>query len=264
MSAPHESIWGSINTCFEIGLEVYKILGKGGDGIAIPTDKAKELLSEKALAQGTEKDGFIYFESPNKSMVAAYELIKNEKITDKEFVEEMGGLKSIEEDGPLIVPEYFGEFAFPAIHENESLEQIANGILLIYDDNTISLAIHKTLANYELSEIATLIGQTKDDDYLYYKDSVTASVPIFELSQTNETVKDYIISDESLRATLCNNIPTYVKIYNSEYAHDKPIENADAPTCMFLQKQLDLAAQQDNSYDAGLSQDTESEFELER
>lgn len=61
MSAPHDSIWGSINTCFEMGLEIYKIFGKGGDGVAIPTDKAKELLSEKALSQGTEKDGFIYF-----------------------------------------------------------------------------------------------------------------------------------------------------------------------------------------------------------
>ena len=260
MSAPHDSIWGSINTCVEIGIEIYQLLGKSGDGIAIPTDKAKELLSKKALAQGTEKDGFIYFESPNKSMVAAYELIKNNKITDKGFIDEIGGLKSIEADGPLIAPEYFGEFALPAIYENESLEQIANGVLLISDANCAFLAVHKTLANYELSLIAEEFGRKKDDDYLYY-DTTTAAIPLFELSQTNEVVKDIVISDESLRATLCNNFNTYVTVYNSEFAKDKPIENADAPTCMFLQKQLDFAAQQDNSYDTEQSPELEDELE---
>lgn len=194
-------------------------------------------------------------------MVAAYELIKSDKITDKGFVDEMGGIKSIEADGPLIAPEYFGEFAFPEINENETLEQVANGVLLISDANSAFLAVHKTLASYELSTVAEEFGKSKDDDYLYY-DTTTAAIPLFELSQTNESVKDFVISHESLRATLCNNFSTYVTVYNSEYAHDKPIENADAPTYMFLQKQLDLAAQQDNSYES--EQPPELEDELER
>ena len=93
-----------------------------------------------------------------------------------------------------------------------------------------------------------------------------AAIPLYELSRTNEGVRDYIVSEESLRATLCGNYPEYVKTHNMSAPPGERIEDADAPPCLFLQKQLDNEADKTRSEVADFQQARahESEHGFER
>jgi hypothetical protein len=62
------------------------------------------------------------------------------------------------------------------------------------------------------------------------------------LSRVNDHVRHYIVNEESLRATLCGNYPEYVKTHNMAAPPETHIKDADAPLYLFLQKQLDHAA----------------------
>jgi len=156
----NESLWGNVNTCFEIGIEIAKLMEKNGKDKGVSGDS------------------------------------KVEKITD--------------------------------------------GVLLMSDDKSVLLAVDKIVAADVLSEKAQEYGKEKGE-YLCY-DSTAAAVPLYELSQKNDNVRDFIVSEESLRATLCGNYPEYVKTHNMAAASETQIKDPDAPLYMFLQKQLDFAA----------------------
>jgi len=156
----NESLWGNVNTCFEIGIEIAKLMEKNGKSKGVSGDS--------------------------------------------------------------------------------KVERIADGVLLMSDDKTVLIAVSKTIAAGALSDKVREYGKEKDG-YLCYGGALSA-IPLYELSQNNENVRDYIISEESLRATLCGNYPEYVKSHNMAAAPKAQIKDADAPLYMFLQKQLDLAA----------------------
>jgi len=181
--ARNESIWGSINTCFEIGLEICRLMEENGE--------------TKAEAKGTE------------------------------------------------------------------VEKIADGVLLISNDKEILIAVKQGSADKDLSELAAEYGQDKNG-YTVFSGAATA-IPLYELSRTNSSVRDYIVSDESLRATLCGNYPEYVKTHNMTAPPDEQIEDADAPPYLFLQKQLDNEADSTRSevadYQQAQSQESENDFE---
>ena len=185
MARSNESIWGSINTCFEIGLEIFRLMAENGE--------------TKAEAKGTE------------------------------------------------------------------VEKIADGILLISNDKEILIAVKKDMASQALSETALdeKYGQEKNG-YIVFSGAATA-IPLYELSQVNSGVRDYIVSEESLRATLCGNYPEYVKTHNMSAPPDEQIEDADAPLYLFLQKQLDNEADSTRSavsdYQQAQAQESENDFE---
>ena len=124
--------------------------------------------------------------------------------------------------------------------DDTEVEKIADGVLLISNDKEILIAVNKDTAQSSLSESAVSYGIEKGG-YLCYIGAASA-IPMYELSRANAAVKDYIVSDESLRATLCGNYPEYVKTYNMSVSSDEQIEYADAPPYLFLQKQLDFEA----------------------
>ena len=160
MAASHESLWRNFNTCFEVGLEILRV------------------MQENAERKGESKDTAV------------------EKITDD--------------------------------------------VLLMSNDNEILIAISKDTAKAELSDAAISYG-TEKGEYLCYSGAATA-IPLHELSKVNAAVRDYIISDESLRATLYGNYPEYVKTYNMSAPPGDGVDDADAPPYLFLQKQLDHEA----------------------
>ena len=155
-----KSIWSDINTCVEIGLEIYKFIEDGGQKRA----SSKEMTAEK----------------------------------------------------------------------------MADGVMLMSNDEGTMFAVRKDIANQALSDTAVSYGMKKDDWLLY--DGTAAAVPLSELSKVNDSVRGYIVNEESLRATLCVNYPEYVKTHNMNAPPGERIEDADAPPYLFLQKQLDNAA----------------------
>ena len=61
-----QSIWGTINTCIEIALDVYAIIAKDRDGneqqgIMVKKSRAGELLSEKAVSAGKESGEWLCY-----------------------------------------------------------------------------------------------------------------------------------------------------------------------------------------------------------
>jgi len=126
------------------------------------------------------------------------------------------------------------------VGKGTEVDTIADCVLLMSNDKEILIAVSKDTASQSLSDAAISYGEEKDG-YLIYSGAMTA-IPLFELSRHNDSVREYIVSEESLRATLCGNFPEYVKTYNMSAPPGERIEDADAPPCLFLQKQLDLAA----------------------
>ncbi len=55
------SIWGNINLCIEIALNIYYIVGNHEEGIMIPKKHAEETFSDKTVAAGKESDGCLYY-----------------------------------------------------------------------------------------------------------------------------------------------------------------------------------------------------------
>jgi len=107
------------------------------------------------------------------------------------------------------------------------------------------IAVSKDIASQALSDTAVSYGTEKNDYILY--NGAAAAIPLFELSKVNDSVRAYIINEESLRATLCGNYPEYVKTHNMNAPPGEQIEDTDAPPYLFLQKQLDNAADETRS-----------------
>jgi len=246
--APHESIWGSINTCFEIGIEIYQLFCKAqnGDtksGFALPVDKAKELLSEKALSLGTEKDGFIYFESPNQILAPLFELLKSAAITDEGVIKAAGSLEHIEQMGKAAVPEYFGNLPLSLSESEKTVKEIRSGLSIIKDEeNRFFVAVHKTLAEHDLTPAARQFGDQIDDFYFY--GAIACAVPIFELARKYPEINDFVVNRESLIQTMVSKAPNYVAEWNA--GHAEPWEqikpNGSIPM-MFLQEHYDFEAE---------------------
>jgi hypothetical protein len=126
--------------------------------------------------------------------------------------------------------------------KNTEVEKIADGVLLMSNDTEVLIAVRKDIASQSLSEAAvSKLVCAEKDGYIIYSGAATA-IPLYELSRLDESVHEYIVSDESLRATLCGNYPEYVKTHNMTNPPDARIEDTDAPLYLFLQKQLDIAA----------------------
>jgi hypothetical protein len=124
-------------------------------------------------------------------------------------------------------------------------EKITDGVLLMSNSKEILLAVKMDATSLALSNAAMAYG-TEKNGYLCYN-GAAAAIPLYELSRVDADVRDYIVNEESLRATLCGNYPEYVKSHNRTAPPDARIEDADAPPCLFLQKQLDIIADETRS-----------------
>ena len=121
------------------------------------------------------------------------------------------------------------------------VEKLTNGAILVTNDKNIQIAIDKSAAKELLSEEAIKHGHNKGGWFLCFH-GAAAAIPLYELSRNNAEIRNLIVSEESLRTTLCGSFPEYVKTYNANAAPENHIKNADAPPHLFLQKQLDNAA----------------------
>ena len=77
---PTTSIWGTINSCVEIALNIYMIVaqdekGKGHTGIMARKDTAKQTLSKEAIEKAKEKGEWLYFDEEVKD-IPMYEILK--------------------------------------------------------------------------------------------------------------------------------------------------------------------------------------------
>ena len=50
MQPQGDSIWGNINLCIEIALNIYYLCGEKGEGIVIPKEQAEKDISPETVA----------------------------------------------------------------------------------------------------------------------------------------------------------------------------------------------------------------------
>jgi hypothetical protein len=245
-----ESIWGTINTCIEIALNIYYITAEFGAGIMIPKDKADTAISKKAAAMGQEDGDYLCYGKDDNMDVPMYEVLQKRAATCERLkASAIQQMKEIEMDGHLRLTDYFGECAppdKPPESAAQQLDKVRNGIYFVQTGAEPLFAVHEAVADNFLSPLGYEFGR-RSGEYLYY-DLATCAVPINELKEVFSEVEDRIVSKDSLNATLCARFPAYVISYNDLVAVNARIPRADAPQELFLQQQLDCAVQ-DNSHE---------------
>ncbi|MBW4085246.1 hypothetical protein [Paenibacillus sp. S150] len=245
MPQPETSIWGTILTCVEIGLHIYAMQAERNNGLVLDADYAKEALSEEALKWGDKQGEHIYFDDV-KSVVPAYELAQQGAITHPELSELAEHPEKLAMEGKYFAPEYFGEFAPPQDTTWKSLsnlQALCNGIYFVDRDSQPMLAVHQTIGEQVLSEMAVHVSSGQGEYLLYSLDR--CAIPVFELSASHPAVLAQVVDEASLLHTLCDDHPEYVGMHNlhtEEWGH---IHDQPAPKSLFLQRQLDQAANQE-------------------
>ena len=77
MQPQGESIWGNINLCIEIALDIYFMIGENGEGIVVPKERAEEVFSEKTVEAGKEADGCLYYPKGDTMEMPLYEMMQS-------------------------------------------------------------------------------------------------------------------------------------------------------------------------------------------
>lgn len=245
MPQPEVSIWGTILTCVEIGLHIYAMQAERSNGLVLDADYAQEVLSKDALKLGKKQGDHVFFDDV-KSVVPAYELVKQGAITHPELSEITEHPEKLAENGKYFAPEYFGEFAPPRDTPWKTLtnhQPLGNGIYFVEQDGQPMLAVHQTIGEQVLSEMAVHRAGGQGEYLLYPLDD--CAIPIYELSASHPVVLAQIVNEDSLLHTLCDDYPEYVGMHNlhtEEWGH---IHDQPAPNSLFLQIQLDQAAKQE-------------------
>ncbi|WP_141499715.1 hypothetical protein [Paenibacillus luteus] len=243
MPQPQTSIWGTILTCVEIGLHIYALQTEHNQGLAVDADFAKEMLSEEALKLGQQHGDHLYFDD-TKSIVPTYELAQQGAINHPELSEVTANPNKLAQEGRYFAPKYFGEFEAPQDAAGQALSpshRWDNGIYLTERQGIQQLAVHQTVGNQVLSDIALHHASGQGDYYFYPLGD--CAIPVYELSASHPGVLVQVINEDSLLHTLCDDYPEYVGMHNlhtEEWGH---IHDSPAPKSLFLQAQLDYAAQ---------------------
>ena len=248
MSHPNgESIWGNINTTIEIALNIYAIVAtdKSGierEGIMVPKDKAKEVLSEKAISMAQQDGDWLCYGEDTKD-IPMYEMLQRRVAASRRMeAKAMEMMEEIRNNGKLNLTDYFGECPPPVEQEKSDIlpVQVRNGIYFVQSEGQDFFAVHEAVAYSFMSDVAVSFGK-RQGEYLLY-DLTTAAVPLFELRQLYEEVNDLIVSEDSLLSTLNTNFRAYVLYYNELLQEEAKIPPVNAPVSLFLQKQLDRSA----------------------
>lgn len=231
------SIWGNINTCIEIALNIYYIYAEHGEGIAISKEKAEAALSEKGVKAGIEEDGFLYYGKDDTMDIPLYEILKKRLETSHRLEEQIiKQMKELEQHGHISLPDYFGECPPPAVEG--TVDQVRNGIYFVEYDNTTQFAVEKTVAENFLSPLAFDYGEEKDG-YLYYSLDKCA-IPLYELKSIFRECQECITSEVNLISTLCERYPYYRDAFNALVSPEEQIPESCAEPGNFIRQQREV------------------------
>lgn len=245
---PHgESIWGTINSCVEIALDIYMIIAKDANGIEhsgimARKDTAEKNLSPKAVSMA-EQDGDWLCYDENTKDIPVYEVLQRKMAACKRAEAAiMQQIEEIRRDGKVSLSDYFGECRPPVETphgEAVDLLPIRNGIYFTQDNHEMLFAVHETVADNYMSPAAAEFGQ-RHGEYLYY-DLMASAIPISELKNVFTETEALVMSEDSLYATLNHRFQAYVSQYNHCMPEESRIPKADAPEGLFLSVQLEAA-----------------------
>lgn len=237
MQPQGDSIWGNINLCIEIALNIYYIVGDKGEGIMISKEHAEKNFSGRTVAAGKESDGCLYYPKGETMDMPLYEMMqKRAAMARKMELAAAGQMEAIREKGQEAATALF-EGMDPPGHLGDS-RRIREGIYITGGESP-RLAIHERIAEHFLSPYACEFGRNENGYFHYTLQS--AAIPLYELKGVFPECRELVVSEESLLATLYTHYPAYCEEYNSIVTEAERIPQKDAPVNLFLQEQLDRA-----------------------
>ena len=264
-----ESIWGTINTCVEIALNVYMIVAVDGqgierEGVMVRKNAVKDTLSEKAAAMGREDGDWLCF-GEDKKDIPVYEVLQRRMALCRRMeAVVMKQMEEIRRDGKLSLTDYFGECTPPVetpVGQVDDMLHVRNGIYMTQDGESLKFAVHEAVADNFMSPMAAECGIRKGD-YLFY-DTASSAVMLNELKSVFDEVSALVISEDSLYATLNQNFPAYRQLYNACVPKEEQIPEADAPAELFLAVQLEAARDREEPESRSVEEERPEEMEEE-
>lgn len=259
MQPQGDSIWGNINLCIEIALNIYYLCGEKGEGIVIPKEQAVKDFSPETVAAGKELDGYLYYPKGEEMEMFRHEMlqkrldmIKKMKLTATEQME------AVRKGGQTAALARFQDIESPENRE-ENEKRIWNGIYIL-DGKEPQIAVHERIAESFLTPYACEFGKW-ENGYFYYT-LQSAALPLYELKGVIPECQEMIVSEESLYATICTHYPAYRERYNALVAQEQQIPQISAPANMFLQEQLDrgqTGAAEENAHEEAIVEEETDE-----
>ena len=240
-----ESIWGTINTCTEIALNIYMIIARDADGIEhtgimARKETAEKTRSAKAVRMAEQDGDWLYYDENTKD-IPMFEVLQRKMAACKRVeTAVMEQMEEIKRNGRLNLTDYFGECNPPMETPQGGVVDrlhIRNGIYFTQDDHEMKFAVHEAVADNFMSPIATEFGQ-KQGEYLFY-DMTASAIPLNELKNVFDETEALIVSEDSLYATLKNRFEGYTVEYNACMPEEYRIPEVNAPDSLFLAVQLE-------------------------
>ena len=230
------SIWGTINTCVEIALNVYYIYAEHGEGIVFGKEKAGQALSAKAIEAGKEEGGYLYYGKDDTMDIPLYEMLQKRLEFSRRLEEQLvTQMEEIKQHGRISLPEYFGECPPPV--EGEMAYKVRNGIYFLNtkdqtEDRSVEFAVEKTIAENFLSPMAYEYGEERNG-YLYFS-GTSSAMPLYELKEIFHECQDCIVSEVDLISTLCEQYPAYRAAFNKMVPEAEQIPECNGAQGGFL------------------------------
>ena len=252
MQPQGESIWGNINLCIEIALDIYFMIGENGEGIVVPKERAEEVFSEKTVEAGKEADGCLYYPKGDTMEMPLYEMMqKRAALARKMEIAAAKQMEQIRGNGSGAADSLFAKIAPPA--ETEYVICCARDGIYLTGGNEMQLLVAEQLAEHFLTPYACEFA--RNENGYYHFPLQAGAIALHELQTVFPECKEWIISEESLNATICQCYPTYRTDYNAIVSEQEQIPDVKAPINLFLQEQLDQEKSQ--------MQNTEQEEKLQ-
>ena len=268
-----ESIWGTINSCVEIALNIYMIVAKDANGIEhsgimARKDTAEKNLSPKAVSMAQQEGDWLCYDENTKD-IPMYEVLQRKMAACKRAEAAiMQQIEEIKRDGKVSLSDYFGECRSPEetpYGEAVDLLPVRNGIYFTQDNREMLFAVHEAVADNYMSPVAAEFGQ-RHGEYLFY-DLAASAIPLSELKAVFTEPEALIVSEDSLYATLNNRFQSYTSQYNHCMPEECRIPETDAPENLFLAVQLEAAKdmpgemEQGGTYEPDFNEETGYEIE---
>lgn len=266
-----ESIWGTINTCVEIALNIYMITAKDDkgiehSGIMAKKDTAEKNLSPKAVSMAKQEGDWLCYDENTKD-IPMYEVLQRKMAACKRAENAiMQQMEDIQRDGKVSLSDYFGECEPPFKTSHGEIVDtlpIRNGIYFTQDNHEMLFAVHETVADYYMSPAAAEFGQ-RQGEYLFY-DLTASAIPLSELKNVFSETEALIVSEDSLYATLNHCFQAYTSQYNHCMPEESRIPETEAPDSLFFAVQLEAAKdrteEQDGAYEPDFNEETSYEIE---
>ena len=132
----------------------------------------------------------------------------------------------------------------PNPYNNKTVKEIRSGFSIITnEDHRFFVAVHKELAEKDLTARALHFATEKESDFYYYG-GISCAIPLCELSLKYPEINDFVLNRDSLIQTIVTKAPNYAEYWNIEHAKPgQEIKPNGSMPMMFMQEHYDYEAE---------------------